>query len=102
MEKFNPILENNIFSKEECEKIVNILVKKQDKWENRSPQGNFFMSYGALTYLDAKDGTAGDPEYDQFRNNDNSIPNIYEQKAKYFNEMMIKDFDWMYKKIWNY
>ena len=99
MGKFNPILETNIFSKEECEKIVNTLVKRQDKWENRSPQGNFFMSYGALTYLDAKGGVAEDPEYDQFRNNDKSIPNIYEQKAKYFNEIMIKDFDWMYDKI---
>ena len=102
MGEFNPILETNIFSEEECEKIVNTLVKNQDKWENRSPKGDFFMSYGALTYLDATKGAAGDPEYDQFRNTDKSIPNIYEHKANYFNKMMVKDFDWMYRKIWGY
>lgn len=100
--KFNPILETKIFSKEECEKIVNKLVENQDKWENRSPSGDFFMSYGALTYLDANEGVAGDPEYDKFRNNNELIPNIYDKKADYFNEMMVKDFDWMYAKIWSY
>ena len=102
IEKFNPILETKIFSTKECEKIVKTLVKKQDKWENRSPNGNFFMSYGALTYLDAVKGIANDPEYDQFRNTDRSIPDVYEKKAIYFNKMMVKDFDWMYRKIWNY
>tara|TARA_R110000765_G_scaffold419529_1_gene523813 strand:+ start:84 stop:881 length:798 start_codon:yes stop_codon:yes gene_type:complete len=102
MEKFKPILETNMFSAEECEKIVKTLITKQDKWENRSPNGNFFMSYGALTYLDARDGVAGDPEYDQFRNNDESIPNVYNAKASHFNKMMVKDFDWMYAKIWSY
>ena len=97
--KFNPILETKIFSKKECKEIVNTLVKKQDKWENRSPSGNFFMSYGALTYLDATKGVANDPEYDKFRNTDRSTPNIYEKKAKYFNDIMIKDFAWMYDKI---
>ena len=100
--KFNPILETKMFSKEECEEIVNKLVEKQDKWENRSPKGNFFMSYGALTYLDAVGGVADDKEHDQFRNTDRSIPNIYAQKANYFNKMMVKDFDWMYRKIWGY
>ena len=105
VEKFKPILETEIFSKEECKKIINKLVEKQEKWENRSPNRNFFMSYGALTYLDAVDdglGVANDPEYDQFRNINKSIPNIYKQKANYFNEMMVKDFDWMYRKIWGY
>jgi len=101
-EKFNPILETNMFSKEECNKIKSLLLKKQNKWENRSPEGNFFMSYGALTYLDAKTGVAEDPEYDKFRNNDKSIPDIYSKKAEYFNNMMIKDFEWMYARIWSY
>ena len=79
--KFNPILETKMFSKEECEEIVNKLVEKQDKWENRSPSSNFFMSYGALTYLDKTE---------------------YAKKANYFNKMMVKDFDWMYRKIWDY
>jgi len=100
--KFNPILETNIFSKEECDIIKLRLIKKQDKWENRSPSGDFFMSYGALTYLDAKNGVAEDPEYDKFRNNDESIPDMYNKKAIYFNEMMVKDFDWVYARIWSY
>ena len=101
-EQFNPILETSIFSEDECNKIKIKLVSKQDKWENRSPSGDFFMSYGALTYLDAKDGVAEDPEYDKFRNNSESIPNIYDKKASYFNKMMIKDFDWVYARIWSY
>tara|TARA_Y100000592_G_scaffold73797_1_gene114975 strand:- start:670 stop:1467 length:798 start_codon:yes stop_codon:yes gene_type:complete len=102
VKKFNPILETEMFSKEECEMIVNKLIERQDKWESRSPLGDFFMSYGALTYLDAVGGVADDEEYDQFRNTDRSIPNIYAKKANYFNKMMIKDFDWMYRKIWGY
>ena len=44
VEKFKPILETEIFSKEECKKIINKLVEKQEKWENRSPNGNFFTT----------------------------------------------------------
>lgn len=97
--KFNPILETNIFSLKECERIVSILVKQQDQWENRSPAGNFFMSYGALTYLDAQSGVANDPEYDKFKKNHDSTQFGYTAKAKYFNEMLAKNFGWMYAKI---
>ena len=81
IKRFNPILETKIFSKKECKKIINILVKNQDKWENRSPFGNFFSSYGALTYLDKKN---------------------YKQKSEYFNKILVQDFEWMYIKIRNY
>ena len=101
-DKFNPILESNIFSIEECEQIALKLLTVKDKWENRSPIGNFFMSYGALTYLDGENGVATDPEYDKFRNNDSSIPNIYKHKSKYFNELLERDFGWMYIKIKKY
>jgi hypothetical protein len=100
--KFNPILESNIFTTKECEKVASTLLTVKDKWENRSPVGDFFMSYGALTYLDGNNGAAKDPEYDKFRNNDDSIPNVYEHKSKYFNELLFKDFGWMYAKIKSY
>ena len=72
------ILETNFLSKKECNEIVNILLKRQDKWESRSPFGDFFMSYGALTYLDTEN---------------------YDEKVKYFNNILLKDFKWVYKKI---
>ena len=85
-EKFDPILETKIFTKKECERIVNTLIKRQNEWEVRSPIGDFFMSYGALTYLDAEGGY-----YES-----------YTQKSKYFNEILMEDFDWMYSKIKSY
>ena len=100
--KFNPILETKIFSEIECFSIANRLISRKSEWENRSPKGNFFMSYGALTYLDAEKGVGPDPEYDKFRGNSKFISNIYENKVNYFNKLLILDFYWVYDKIWNY
>ena len=72
------MLETEFLSKKECKKIVNLLIKRQDKWESRSPFGDFFMSYGALTYLDTKN---------------------YDKKVKRFNQILLEDFDWIYNKI---
>jgi hypothetical protein len=74
----NIILETKFFSKKECERIVNTLIKRENEWESRSPFGNFFMSYGALTYLDTEN---------------------YNKKVKRFNNILLKDFDWIYTKI---
>ena len=102
VESFDSIQETKIFSKNECKKIMNTLLKRQNEWENRKNTSNpnflkmqkhvgscngtedgFFMTFGALTYLDAAD-------------------NVYKEKEKYFNKILKKDFDWMYAKIKSY
>jgi len=102
VDSFNPILENKIFSEIECFSIANRLIYRRKEWENRSPKGNFFMSYGALTYLDTEQGVGPDPEYDQFRGKSKFTSNIYENKSNYFNKLLMLDFYWVYDKIWSY
>ena len=97
LESFNPILETKILSEAECKSVANRVIGRSKEWENRSPIGDFFMSYGALTYLDAKKGISLDPEYDRFRG-DNKFKS-YEDKAKHFNILLFTDFYWVYDKI---
>ena len=80
-ENINLPLETKIFSKEDCNKIIKTLIERKDLWENRSPIGDFFNTYGALTYLD-KD----DKKYLEFSKRpwfkNNKIPKIIKVKEK--------------------
>jgi hypothetical protein len=99
VDSFDLILETKLLSEIECASVARRLISKKENWENRSPEGNFFMSYGALTYLDAKQGVSLDPEYDRYRGINNCS---YDDKKNYFNKLLIQDFYWLYDKIWFY
>ena len=95
-ESFDLLLETKMFSKEDCDKIINILIKRKDQWENRSPIGDFFNTYGALTYLDKDDKSYAK------RNDPNVVKNsgyFYESKLEHFNKILEEDLKWMYDKI---
>jgi hypothetical protein len=95
----SPISGTKLLSEIECASIARRLVGREDKWENRSPIDGFFMSYGTLSYLDAKKDLNIDPEYDKFRGNSELN---YKDKSTYFNELLMLDFYWLYDKIWYY
>ena len=83
---FNPILEDYIFSKKECERIVNTLVKQKHEWEARTKiRGrSLFLTYGAMTYLDKHD------------------MEMYDHKANFYNTLLVDNFGWVFDKIKNY
>jgi len=83
---FNPILEDYIFSKKECERIVNTLVEQKHEWESRTKimDRSLFLTYGAMTYLDKDD------------------MEMYGYKANFYNTLLVDNFGWVFDKIKNY
>ena len=75
-----PLEETYLFSENECVKISNILIQNEYKWQARF--GNCFFSFGALSYLDEGQD--------------------YQNKLQYFNPLLWKNFEWVYKKIQDY
>ena len=82
---FDCILETKFLSEIECTNILEKLISRKENWENRIPKSDYFMSYGALTYLDAD------------KDNLN-----YKEKSIYFNKLLMEDFSWVYDKIKKY
>ena len=73
----NPVAETCIFSEEECSIISHTLIKLKDKWKSRT--NNYFMSLGALSYIDECED--------------------YINTLKYFNPILWDNFKWVYEKI---